>query len=210
MSLHRATLALCLALLPANAWGWASWDPQAGPKGALPGDVGTQCEDLSAEPITYGMLYDDPVPSEPGEIRDMHDVWLVGGCVGCHNNTAMGGVRLDVPIVGYSNLYFQPSFRNPDIFRVLPSEPESSLLNAMLSCLPPDSYPAMPPPIDQMSQRIPRRLRAFVYDWIKQGARAVNEAGAPIGDVVFRDHIESDRLQRNVALPQPPLIEKRQ
>jgi len=196
-------LAVLLLLQPAVVFAWPAWGASDGPKGAYLTDVGSDCEDLAAEPITYGMIYDDAVPSGPGQIRDIDDIWRAGGCVGCHNNTAMGGLRLDIPIAGYSNLYFQLSFRNPEIFRVLPNDPEASLLYAMLNCTPPQSYPVMPPPIDNMSQRIPRRLRAMVYDWIQQGARSVTEGGLPTGDVVFRDQIESDRLQRNLAPPPP-------
>ncbi len=200
--------AFVLILQPAIAFAWPTWSFFDVPKGGFQTDVGTDCEDLSAEPITYGVVYDDLTPSEPGEIRDVHDVWLAGGCVGCHNNTAMGGLRLDIPIAGYSNLYFQPSARSPDVFRVLPGDPEASLLHAMLSCTPPNTFPAMPPPIDEMSQRIQRRLRAIVYDWIQQGARAVTEEGIPTGDVVFRDQLESQRFQRNLAIPQSTVVQE--
>jgi hypothetical protein len=194
----------CLVLLPGMAFAWPIGNPAPGPNGEPPSDAGTQCEDLSEEPITYGMVYDDPAVSMPGQILDIHDIWGAGGCVGCHNSTAMGGLRLDMPVAGYSSLYFQPSFRNATLLRVLPSEPEQSLLNAMLNCTPPDTFPVMPPPMDAMSQRIPRNLRAMVYDWIQQGARAVDDMGNPISEIVFRDQLESSRLQRNLATPPPP------
>lgn len=204
MTPHRPAIALCLALLPAAAFGWAGWGPAGGPKGGLPGNGATECEDLSAEPITYGMIYDLPGTGLPGPTPiDIHDIWLAGGCVGCHNNTAMGGLRLDVPFIGYGGLLGQASYRNPDIIRVIASNPDDSLLHQMLSCTPPDTYPAMPPSASGTAGRISRNLRAMVYDWIEQGARGFNEDGFPLSDVVFRDQIEGTRSQRYLAVPQP-------
>jgi hypothetical protein len=203
MNLHRPALALCLALLPAAAWGWAGWGPEGGPKGGLPGDVGTQCEDLSAEPITYGMSYELPGSGLPDGPIDIHDIWLAGGCVGCHNVTAMGGLRLDQPANAGYELIYATSFRNPDILLVEPWQPERSLLYTQLNCTPPGEYPTMPPPIDGQSQRIARRLRAMVYDWIAQGARGTDEDGNPYTDALFGDQMESLRFQRNVAAPPP-------
>jgi hypothetical protein len=202
MTMHRPAIALCLALLPAAAWGWAGWDPNGGPKGGLPGDVGTECEDLSAEPITYGMLYEIPDTGLPGDPIDIHDIWLAGGCVGCHNSTQMGGLRLDQAEFGGFALVGQLSFRSDSILRVAAGNPESSLLNAMLNCTPPGTYPVMPPAGNGPTVRINRRWRAMVYDWIAQGARGFDGDGNPVSDIVFRDELESTRLQRNVASAQ--------
>jgi hypothetical protein len=62
----------------------------------------------------------------------------------------------------------------------------------------------MPPPVDNLSQRIRRDLRAMVYDWIQQGARGFDEDGNPYSDIVFRDQVESDRFQRLLAAPPAP------
>lgn len=203
MSSHRLSLALCLAVLPATAWGWASWDPQAGPKGALPGDVGTLCEDLSTEPITYGMIYEVPGTGLPDGPIDIQDIWGAGGCLGCHNVAAMGGLRLDQPANGGYELINAISFRDPDILLVDPGKPERSLLYTQLNCTPPAIYPAMPPPVGEQSQRINRQLRAMVFDWIAQGARGFDEDGNPYTDVLYRDQMESLRFQRNLAVPPP-------
>ena len=192
-----------LALLPAVAFAWPAWNASSGPKGTFLTDVGVDCEDLSAEPITYGLIYELPGSGLPGGIIDIHDVWLAGGCVGCHNVTAMGGLRLDLPANAGYELINSVSFRNPQLLLVEPSEPENSLVHAMLSCTPPVTYPQMPPQVDGMSQRINRGLRARVYDWIAQGARGFDEDGNPYSDVVFRDTYESLRFQRNLAVPPP-------
>lgn len=183
---------LSLGLSSAQAW------PGGDPAGALFPGLSTDCEDLSEEPITYGMQYDLPGSGLPDEILDVHDIWLAGGCVGCHNQTAMGGLRLDTPDFAGYELVLASSFRNGDIFRVVPNKPESSLLYAMLNCVPPLDYPYMPPPTDVAPVRISARLRAMVYDWIAQGARGHDAFGFPYSDVVFRDSMESSRLQSNV------------
>lgn len=203
MNLQRIATALCLVLLPAAACGWAGWDPDAGPKGGLPTDVGTQCEDLSAEPITYGMVYELPGSGLPEGPIDMQDIWSAGGCVGCHNVTAMGGLRLDQPANGGYELIYAVSFRDANILLVDPGQPERSLLYTQLNCTPPAIYPTMPPPVDGQSQRINRRLRAMVYDWIAQGARGFDEDGNPYTDMLYGDQMESLRFQRNVAAPPP-------
>lgn len=163
--------------------------------------LASQCESLDAEPITYGMQYDLAGSGLPDEIRDIHDVWLAGGCVGCHNQTAMGGLRLDTPDFAGYELVLANSFRNGDIFRVVPGKPESSLLYAMINCTPPGDYPYMPPATDQMPVRLSPRLRALVYDWIAQGARGFDAFGGPYSDVVFRDSMESSRHQFNLLTP---------
>jgi hypothetical protein len=206
MTNPRAALACCLLLLPGLAGAWPQWHPAEGPKGSgYLTDVGSQCEDLSAEPITYGMIYEAPGSGLPeGPPIDIHDIWLAGGCVGCHNSTAMGGLRLDLPANAGYELIWSISFRNPDILLVEPGQPENSLLYTMLNCTPPDPYPVMPPPVDNLSQRIARPLRAMVYDWIQQGARGFDEDGNPYSDIVFRDQVESDRFQRLLAAPPAP------
>ncbi len=196
-------LAVLLLLQPAVVFAWPAWGASDGPKGAFLTDVGSDCEDLSAEPITYGMIYEAPGSGLPGSILDVHDIWLAGGCVGCHNVTAMGGLRLDQPANAGYELIFALSIRNPNILLVEPSQPENSLLYTMLSCTPPNTYPLMPPVVDMNSQRMARPLRARVYDWIAQGARGFDEDGNPYSDVLFRDNLESLRYQRILAAPPP-------
>jgi hypothetical protein len=164
--------------------------------GGAPGTLGTLsagCEDLSAEPITYGMQYDLPGSGLPDEILDIHDIWLAGGCVGCHNQTAMGELRLDDPQFGGSQLVAIPSFRDPLRLRVKPNDPLNSLLYAQINCMPPVEFPLMPPQDGEDIVRIPRRLRAMVYDWIAQGARGVDGDGNPLSEVLFRDSLEATR-----------------
>lgn len=179
----------------------AAWCAGGPALAAAHGGVGTQCEDLSTEPITYGMVYDLPGSGLPDGVADVHDIWLAGGCVGCHNSSAMGGLRLDQPGFAGLALVGQPSARNPDLIRVVPGQPEASLLYAMLNCTPPESYPPMPPPVDAGSVRISRALRAMVYDWIEQGARGADEDGNPISEVIFRDAYESQRSAFSAGAP---------
>ena len=183
-----------LAAESASAW------PAA--KGGASGDVGSACEDLADEPITYGMEYDLPGTGLPKAPLDLHDVWLAGGCVGCHNQTAMGNLRLDDPQFAGYQLVDAVSFRNPLFFLVKPGDPEASLLYAQLNCTPPATYPVMPPQDGPKPIRIPRALRAIVYDWIAQGARGFDVDGNPYSPVLFRDGLESQRFQRNLA-PSP-------
>ncbi|MFO0043765.1 MAG: hypothetical protein ACK55W_17880 [Pseudomonadota bacterium] len=197
-----AALACCLLMLPTGVAGaWPAPKPGAGPKTLV--DVGSQCEDLAAEPITYGTLYEIPGSGLPGGAIDMHDVWLAGGCVGCHNVTAMGQLRLDQPENAGYELVSALSYRNPQILLVEPGQPENSLLYTMLNCMPFESYPVMPPALDGASQRIARPLRALVYDWIQQGARGFDEDGTPYSDILFRDQAEGTRLQRLLTTPPP-------
>jgi hypothetical protein len=188
---------LLAVLAPSLSLAW----PQ--PELVLSSPVSLACENLSAEPITYGMQYDLPGSGLPDDIRDIHDVWLAGGCVGCHNQTAMGELRLDDPQFGGSQLVSVASFREPTVLRVKPGDPESSLLYAQINCLPPPQFPLMPPQEDQNIVRIPARLRALVYDWIAQGARGVDGDGNPLSDIVFGASFESVRAQRNLASPSP-------
>lgn len=190
------TVAALFALLPTSAGAW----PHI--VGTPPQSLGTQCDDLSAEPITYGMEYDQPGTGLPDAPLDVHDIWLAGGCVGCHNQTAMGELRLDDPQFGGYQLIYAPSYRDPDILRVLPGHPEASLLYAQLNCLPPSGYEVMPPQEGPQLIRISRTLRAMLYDWIAQGARGFDTDGNPYSPVIFRDGHESQRFQRNVAAPQ--------
>lgn len=197
--IHRLRpLALASAL--ALAGGVHAWP---GPVDWLSDPVSRDCEDLSDEPITYGMEYDLPGSGLPGSVLDIHDIWLAGGCVGCHNDSEMGGLRLDNPDFAGAQLVYAASFRNPDLIRVMPGDPERSLLYAQLNCTPPATYPLMPPQDGDQLLRIPRALRAMVYDWIAQGARGSDVDGNPYSLVIFRDGHESQRFQRNLA-PAPP------
>jgi hypothetical protein len=186
-----------LLVLPfAAAQAWPTVEEKSA--GGMP-TVSFECEDLSAEPITYGMQYDLPGTGLPGPPLDIHDVWLSGGCVGCHNQTAMGELRLDDPQFAGFQLVLAVSFRNPELLRVDPGNPENSLLYSQLNCSPPETYPPMPPPDGQVATRIPPRLRALVYDWIQQGARGFDVDGNPYSQTVFRDSLESTRGQRHLA-----------
>jgi hypothetical protein len=150
------------------------------------------CSDLSQVPIRYGMLYDIPSQSGlPDAPIDVYDVWLASGCVGCHNVSAAGGLRLNQPWFVGSTLIGRPSTRLPDVLRVRTNQPDDSLLYTMLNCTPPAPYPTMP----LGGAQIPIELRALVYDWIAQGARAVGLDGNPVSDVIFRDNYESRRFQ---------------
>lgn len=189
--------ALLVLLLGGYAQSALAWPTANSAASTQP--LGSDCEDLSDIPITYGMQYDLPGSGLPGEIRDIHDVWLSGGCVGCHNETAMGNLQLNDPQLGGYQLVEASSNRDPNVLRVRPTNPEASLLYAQINCTPPPTEQFMPPPDGDLLVRIPRVLRALVYDWIAQGARGFDEDGFPLSDVIFRDGHESQRFQRNVA-----------
>lgn len=199
----RAALA-CLVLLPGIAGAWPSWTSGEGPKGGFLANIGTQCEDLSAEPITYGMQYSLPDTGLPGTPIDVHDIWLAGGCVGCHNATAMGELRLDFEPAGGYQVVNRSSYRNAAIRLVQPGDPESSLFYTMLNCVPPSPYPLMPPSSEPVPIRISRSLRAMLFDWIEQGARGFDADGNPYSDVLFRDQLESQRRQNACMSLSPP------
>lgn len=195
-TLRAGTLAPLLLLTlagPAQAW------PSAADADWLSSPIASNCEDLSAEPITYGMEYDLPGSGLPESVQDIHDIWLAGGCVGCHNDSEMGGLRLDNPDYAGYQLVDAPSFRDFELTRVVPGHPERSLLYAQLNCTPPATYPLMPPQDGEEVLRIPRALRAMVYDWIAQGARGSDVDGGQYSLVIFRDGHESQRFQRRLA-----------
>lgn len=196
MTAPRANALLAAALSWFVATGAAAWPLTQGMQSQ---PLGSNCEDLSAEPITYGMEYDLPGTGLPDGPIDVHDIWLAGGCVGCHNQTAMGELRLDDPQFAGYQLVYAPSYRDSKVLRVLPGNPEASLLYAQLNCTPPTGYDVMPPQDGPQPIRIPRALRALIYDWIAQGARGFDVDGNPYSLTIFRDGHESQRFQRNVA-----------
>jgi hypothetical protein len=166
---------------------------------AWPGDAAlttaSGCVDLAEIPIRYGMQYDLPnLSGLPNAPIDIYDIWLASGCVGCHNVSAAGGLRLNQPWFVGSTLIGRPSTRLPDVLRVNATKPNESLLFAMLNCTPPAPYPTMP----LGGAPIPPESRALVYDWIAQGARAVGLDGNPVSDVIFKDNFESQRFQQNL------------
>lgn len=170
----------------AAAWPTPSQAP--GTAGAPPPAI-SDCEDLAAVPIHHNVPYEA-----------VQDAWLFGGCVGCHNTgAAMGSLILDSAARSAIYLVGQPSFRNPVVMRVEPGDPEASLAYSMLNCTPPPTYDPMPPSMS--GTRIDIVLRARVYDWIAQGARATDEDGNPLSDFLFRDGIEGTRFQRALAPP---------
>jgi hypothetical protein len=186
-----------LGFVLALCWACSSAAWPLGPTGGSASQP-VSCEDLSAEPITYGMIYDVPgATGLPDDTIDIFDVWLQNGCTGCHNASAAGGLRLNQPQFVGSTLVGVPSTRYPDLPRVSPTFPDGSLLYAMLNCTPRPPYPTMP----NGASRIPRRQRALVHDWIEQGARAVGTDGNPVGPVIFRDAFESQRFQLNLQGP---------
>jgi hypothetical protein len=156
----------------------------------------TLCADLASIPITPNVIYDLPgISALPGGFADVYDVFLSGGCTGCHNASAAGGLRLNQPAFVGVTLIGQPSTRYPDLLRVASGNPDDSLLYAILNCTPRAPYPTMP----LGGAQIPLAQRALVYDWIAQGARAFSVDGNPIGDTIFRDAMESERFQRSLA-----------
>jgi hypothetical protein len=142
------------------------------------------CEDLATEPVRYGVQY-----------NQVQEVWQLGGCTGCHNSAArMGNLLLETAETSILNLIGFPSYENENAVRVIPGNPDGSLLIQVLNCVPPGSHEPMPP--SMTGTRIPLQMRALVYDWIAEGAKGADEDGNPVSDVLFRDAIESDRFQR--------------
>jgi hypothetical protein len=184
MSIFASLFALTLAASPLSA------DAPVHPTG-LGAEGIDGCEDLSSIPVERNIDY-----------SAVQSAWSLGGCLGCHNNAArMGSLQLDTASASIINLINQPSYRNDQVMRVVPSSPDSSLLYAMLNCAPPATYDNMPP--SMAGNRIDIALRARVYDWIAEGARGADEDGNPVSDIIYLDQIESDRLQRGL-IPPPP------
>lgn len=176
--LHLLGLGATLLLLVVGSGGaWDLRDSSGNPPNEPVG-----CEDLSSIPVQYNLSY-----------AQVHEAWLLGGCTGCHNNKAMGKLRLDVPEIGIVQLVNQPSYRNGKIIRVKPLSPDYSQVFQMLNCTPPATYQEMPP--SMTGGRIAAELRARVYDWIAEGARGQDENGNPVSDTLFVSRFESQRFQ---------------
>lgn len=191
-SFHRALLS-ALTLISLDVTAWTTSTEKSLSLGAT--SIATQCEDLSSEPIRYGMEYNVPGSGLPDNFIDIQDILLGGGCINCHQGSApVGGLDLSNPGVSGSQLIYMPANTNPDLIRVLPGKPEESLLYTQLNCTPPEGYFTMPynggvsPPV-----RLPIAQRAAFYDWIAQGARGFNEDGQPYSLIIFRDNLESSR-----------------
>jgi hypothetical protein len=193
----RALLLLPLVLsglgcVATAAWAWPTPDSRAVNGGdGNPPEI-SDCEDLSSVPIRRNIPY-----------TEIQDAWLLGGCVGCHNTgAAMGDLVLDSAASSTINLIGRPSYRNPDVMRVEPMDPEASLAYSMLNCTPPATYDPMPPSMS--GTRIDIVLRARIYDWIAEGAKGNDEDGNPVSPVIFRDGAEGTRFQTSLAPPPPP------
>lgn len=186
-ALRRVRRWHCLLAILASAPAIARPPAHPWPAGTLPPNVPTACESLASVPKQFNIDY-----------AAIHNAWLLGGCTGCHNVTNMGGLRLDVASTGITALVGQPSFRNSEIIRVLPTNPDYSLVYQMLNCTPPDTYPPMPPSMSGTG-RIDIQLRALIYDWIEEGARGFDEDQNPVSDVLFRAPFESQRFQKGLA-----------
>jgi hypothetical protein len=211
MSKPRASL---LSLLLVGAFAGYAADTVAFPVmqagGVANGGTGSldpsACVDLSSIPINYGVRYsmdDFPAGTDPASVTTvLEDIFsFAGGCTGCHNGSMAdgGSMRFNQPS-SVLRLVYTPSYRNTNLTRVIPGDGNDSLLYAMLNCTPPDTYPQMPPSMS--GTLIDISLRAAIYDWIESGAIGVDQDGNPGSDVVFRNQMESDRLQR--FLPEPP------
>ena len=137
------------------------------------------CDDLSAEPVQYTVSY--------SAIQSIFST----NCVSCHatyvncdpdqgaNNPPAG---LDLcPGVSWSNLVDQPSSQDATYTRVVPNEPQNSLLFHKVNCAVPEIGSRMPyggPYLTSYEQ-------ALITDWIA--------GGAPIGttDGIFRSGFET-------------------
>lgn len=188
LTLALLTLACCAQ----GAWAWPPHADAAAITGTGTPPAISDCEDLSSVPIRHNIPY-----------AEIQDAWLLGGCVGCHNTgAAMGDLVLDSAASSTINLIGRPSYRNPDVMRVEPMDPEASLAYSMLNCTPPATYDPMPP--SMTGTRIDIVLRARIYDWIAEGAKGTDEDNNPISPVIFRDGIEGARFQRALASSPPP------
>ncbi|MCC6506997.1 MAG: hypothetical protein BWZ07_02706 [Alphaproteobacteria bacterium ADurb.BinA280] len=191
---HRTVIAATLLLLAGVVHAWPAESTHASKRMAGT-PVATNCEDLSGEPIRYGLEYNIEGSGLPSTIIDIQDILLSGGCINCHQGSApVGGLDLSNGGISGSQLIYMPSNSDPDLIRVMPGDPAASLLYAQLNCTPPAGYFTMPynggaqPPV-----RLPIAQRAAVYDWIAQGARGFNEDGQPYSLIIFRSNLESTR-----------------
>ena len=135
------------------------------------------CDDLSSIPVNVNVDYATQV--QP----------IFGGCVSCHNSgDATADLNLEAGVAPAS-LNYVPSAQNASVIRVVPAEPDASLLFHKVNCEVQDvGFFRMP-----VGGELTLAEQAMIHDWIEQGARAFLD-GDPLSDVLFRDGFESERL----------------
>lgn len=109
------------------------------------------CDDLSGLAVTPNVDF----------AREIQPI-LDANCTGCHGDGGAAGLDLRAG-ASYEQLVGVVATTNPDAERVVPFEPDASVLLAAINCSDPGG-PAfqMPGPT--------REQRALVRDWIAQGA----------------------------------------
>jgi hypothetical protein len=138
------------------------------------------CRDLSGLPIIHGVLWED--------------VWNAmdqqSSCTqNCHLGAAPAG-DLDLSSRQLS-IYFlvdQLSAQSCSQQRVVPGNPQTSLLFQKIACETPDIGRAMPP-----GGHVPPLLQELMYDWIEQGAYGESAEDPIPRRFLFRDSLESLR-----------------
>ncbi len=104
----------------------------------------------------------------------------------CHNGTSPAGdLNLSSQNLAIYFLVGQPSSQNPNVQRVIPGDPQNSLLFQKVACAGPDVGSRMPP-----GGHLPLQWQAMVYDWIEQGAYGENPEDPIPRDYIFRDSLE--------------------
>lgn len=142
----------------------------------------SQCADLSELPIYRGVLWDDVWSSLDAESSCTQN---------CHVGSAPAA-SLDLSSRQLS-IYFlvgQLSMQSGTLQRVLPGDPQRSLLLQKVACQRPDVGMPMPPP----SGHLPPALQALIHDWIEQGALGESAIDPIPRDFLFRDSLESRRF----------------
>lgn len=178
--LVSATVALILAAPSQFHPDADAIEARAPHRGAARAAKAENCSDLSSEPVRFNITYDE-----------VQAAWGRGGCTGCHNQAALGELRLDTAFFALANIYL-PSYKTIDgveRIRTVPGDPNSSLLYTLMNCQPPPQYLAMP-----ISGQTFADVRALIYDWIAAGAIAFDENGQPTSDILFRSGLESERF----------------
>lgn len=137
----------------------------------------TGCANLESVPIRYDV--------------EWPEVWQrlneEAGCgQNCHLGSSPAG-DLDLSVQRFAVLFLvgQQSALAPGSLRVLPGDPDVSLLVQKLNCSTPDAGLPMPP-----GGAVSLDLQALVHDWVRRGA-----LGEPVEDPLERDFIFGARFE---------------
>lgn len=114
----------------------------------------SDCDDLSTQPVRYGIDYQSEI--QQGIFEQ--------SCSGCHT----GGGQLGGLALSYQNLVNVLSSTGAGIDRVEPGNPQASFLFRKINCFNPGQGQQMPLGANALTAQ----RQALIYDWIASGALA--------------------------------------